>query len=55
MSNKSKRRLDVCHITSIERTIMPKYNPYQTGHGVWKTDRHPSRARSKELARREAY
>ncbi len=53
--SKKKRKLDVCHITSIERTVMPKYNPFQTGHGAWKTDRHPSRARAKELARKESY
>ena len=54
MSKKNKK-IDVCHISGIKRTIMPRFNPYQTGHGVWKTDKHPSRAREKQLARREAY
>ena len=53
MSKKRKRRIDVCHISSIERTVMPKFNPFQTGHGTWKTDKHPSRARRTVLARME--
>lgn len=31
-----KKSLSVYHLSSIENTLkkMPKYNPYQTGHGV---------------------
>lgn len=45
------KKVFVTKTTSLENTLATKerYNPYQGGHGVHKTDKHPSRARRKVL------
>ena len=42
-------------LTSLEatRAQRERFNPFQTGYGAHKTDKKPSRARSKELLRKE--
>ena len=42
-------------LSSLEVTHMKRerFNPYQTGTGVHKSDKYPSRARRKALFRRE--
>ena len=42
-------------LSSLEATRMKRerFNPYQTGTGVHKTDKHPSRARRKAMSRRD--
>ena len=42
-------------LTSLEATRVQRerFNPFQTGYGAHKTDKKPSRARSKELLRKE--
>jgi len=41
--------------TSIEQTLQEKerFNPYQTGHGFYKSKKHPSRTEEKEKLRKE--
>jgi len=42
-------------MNSIEATIhnKKKFNPYQTGHGVWKSKKHPNRCSRKNELRKE--
>lgn len=41
--------------TGLEHTLssMPRYNPYQTGHGVWKSKKYQSRSAAKADLRRQ--
>lgn len=51
-----KNKKETIHVmSSYEATIRNKehFNPFMTGHGVHKTEKRPSRARRKELDRRE--
>lgn len=52
-----KKSLSVYHLSSIENTLkkMPKYNPYQTGHGVigdTKYNRRKAKKRYEEIVGR---
>lgn len=54
MSRKKNKKTTVATISSYENTMIgrERFNPYQTGHGVWKSDKYPSRARKKAMDRR---
>lgn len=51
MIEKGKEKI-VC---TVKNQIMPKYNPYMTGHGAWKSKKHPSRAKRKSDLRKEIF
>ena len=36
-----------------KKTIVPKYNPYQTGVGVWTSEKYKKKGRGKEKLRKE--
>lgn len=36
-----------------KKTITPKYNPYQTGTGVWVSDKYKKKGRNAEKIRKE--
>lgn len=46
-----KKNLSVYHLSSIENTLkkMPKYNPYQTGHGVIGDTKYNRRKAKKDM------
>lgn len=52
--SKRKKNISVLHISSVENTLrqMPKYNPYQVGHGSH-GDRAYNRRKYKEQLRKE--
>lgn len=39
-------------LSSVEATVMPKYNPYAVGHGVYQSKKHPKRSTRKNETRR---
>lgn len=36
-----------------QKTITPKYNPYQTGTGVWQSEKYKKKGRKAEKDRKE--
>jgi len=50
-----KRKTTILKISSYENTMRQKerYNPYQCGTGIMKTDKYPSRAKRKEILKKE--
>lgn len=46
-----KKSLSVYHLSSIENTLkkMPKYNPYQIGHGVIGDTKNTTAEKQKEI------
>lgn len=52
MKKKKKNTMQI--MSSYEATLanMQKYNPYQTGYGAWKSAKHPSRAKAKDMIRK---
>lgn len=54
MARKRNKMINIATISSYENTMVgrERFNPYQTGHGAWKSDKHPSRARKKAMERR---
>lgn len=51
-----KKKTTVYHKSSVEATLssMPKFNAFQTGHGVHrKSAKHPSRQENKKNVRKE--
>lgn len=50
--SKKKKSIDVMHKSGYEATVMPKYNPFQTGYGVHGETKH-NRRKSKSATERE--
>lgn len=50
---KKRKNIPVLSRSGSEATIMPKYNPFQTGHGVMRSAKYPGRSARKAEARRQ--
>ena len=50
-----KEKINVYHKTSIEVTFAnrPRYNAFQTGHGIHESKRNPKRAKRKAAERKQ--
>lgn len=49
------KKIKVAAISSLENTLISKerYNPFQCGHGAFKNEKRPSRAKEKATFRKE--
>ena len=43
----------IIHKTGVENTALPKYNPFQTGHGEMKSKKYPNRGARKQGLKKE--
>lgn len=50
-----KEKVNVYHKSSVEVTLAnrPRYNAFQTGHGVFESKRNPKRAKRRAAERRQ--
>lgn len=40
-------------IKTVKKEVTPRYNPYQTGTGVWTSEKYKKKGKGKERLRKE--